>query len=83
IDYTCDSFVDAESGASLCPSGFSAIANGGSVSCGIGEECNEATCCDEDTPRPSPAPTPAPFAPPTPRPIFTEPPLTPAPTRGE
>ena len=46
VELMCDSFVDAE-GGSLCPSGFSAIANGGSVSCGIGEECDEATCCDE------------------------------------
>ncbi|CAM9523853.1 unnamed protein product [Ectocarpus sp. 6 AP-2014] len=81
VELMCDSFVDAVNGASLCPSGFSAIANAGSVSCGVGEECDEATCCDEDTPRPSPAPTPAPFVAPTPGPIFTEPPLTPAPTR--
>ncbi|CAN0575624.1 unnamed protein product, partial [Ectocarpus sp. 12 AP-2014] len=47
VELMCDSFVDAESGASLCPSGFSAIANAGSVSCGVGGECDEATCCEE------------------------------------
>ncbi|CAN0580192.1 unnamed protein product, partial [Ectocarpus sp. 12 AP-2014] len=51
--------------------GFSRIANAESVLCGVGKEC-ETTCCEEDTPRPSPAPTPAPFVAPTPGPIFTE-----------
>ncbi|CAN0549278.1 unnamed protein product, partial [Ectocarpus sp. 12 AP-2014] len=46
IDFTCDSFVDAESGASLCPSGYVAISLGESVSCGIGVECDVATCCE-------------------------------------
>lgn len=46
IAYTCDSFVDAESSASLCPSGYVAISLGESVSCGIGVECDVATCCE-------------------------------------
>ncbi|CAN0546505.1 unnamed protein product, partial [Ectocarpus sp. 12 AP-2014] len=41
IDYTCDSFVDAESGASLCPSSYRAIANSESISCGVGVACDE------------------------------------------
>ncbi|CAM9674915.1 unnamed protein product, partial [Ectocarpus sp. 13 AM-2016] len=46
ITYYCDSFVDA-SGTSLCPSGYSLTIDE-SVPCGIGELCDEATCCEED-----------------------------------
>lgn len=45
-EFTCGSYVD-DSGESLCPDGFAPVADGDGVSCGIGADCDDATCCEE------------------------------------
>lgn len=50
-ELTCDSYVDDNTGASLCSTGFVPIASGEDVPCGTiaGTEidgCDEATCCE-------------------------------------
>lgn len=47
-EYTCNSYVDASTGASLCPNGFRAVTDGGTVSCGTeADACDDGTCCEE------------------------------------
>lgn len=45
-EYTCGSHVH-DDGASLCPGDMVPIADGDGVSCGVGQDCDDATCCEE------------------------------------
>lgn len=46
LEDMCSSFVDKDF-VSLCPADLMPIADGASISCGIGTECDVATCCVE------------------------------------
>lgn len=45
-EVTCGSYV-YDDGASLCPDGFVPVADGDVVSCGVGQDCDDETCCEE------------------------------------